>query len=74
MTFTVDGVDPHLIRSELDAENISVWSSGAPLARIDLDGRGIDAVVRASVHYLNTHEELDRTLESVERIVAGSIT
>jgi len=71
VTFTVDGVDPDLIRSELDTENISVWTSGAPLARIDLDARGIDAVVRASVHYLNTLDELDRTIESVERIVAG---
>lgn len=68
VTFTVDGVDPDTIRSELDAENISVWSSGAPLARIDLDSRGIDAMVRASVHYLNTVEELDRTLALVDRI------
>ena len=37
----------------------------ASAARLDLQPRGIDELVRASVHYYNTDEELDRLVECV---------
>jgi selenocysteine lyase/cysteine desulfurase len=37
----------------------------ASAARLDLDPRGIAELVRASVHYFNTDEELDRLVERV---------
>ena len=46
--------------------------SGAAWARYDLPKRGIDALVRASVHYLTTHEELDRAAEAVATIARAS--
>jgi selenocysteine lyase/cysteine desulfurase len=30
------------------------------MARLDFDPRGLESVVRASVHYFNTEAELDR--------------
>lgn len=71
VTFTVDGVDPAAVRSRLAVDDVHVWVTDAAHARLDLDERGIDTMVRASVHYLNTTDELDRTVELVERIAAG---
>lgn len=72
VTFTVDGVDPSEVRFRLADEDVHVWVTEAGNARLDLDRRGIDTMVRASVHYLNTTEELDRTVCLVERI-AGTV-
>jgi selenocysteine lyase/cysteine desulfurase len=37
----------------------------AASARLDLDARGITEMVRASVHYFNTDEEIDLLVETV---------
>ncbi len=68
VTFTVEGVAPDAVRTALAEEAVQVWTSNAAFARIDLDSRGIEEMVRASVHYLNTTEELDRTVELVGRV------
>jgi len=60
VTFTVAGHDPHHIADQLRAQRINVSVSIADYARWDLEPRGLDAVVRASVHYYNTHDELDQ--------------
>jgi len=38
-------------------------------AQFDLGERGIDAMVRASVHYYNTVEEIDRLVAELRRII-----
>jgi len=73
VTFTVDGVDPAEVRRRLADDDVHVWVTDAAHARFDLDRRGVDTMVRASVHYLNTTEELDRTVALVERI-AGTFS
>jgi len=65
VTFTVDGHDPGHIADQLRAKGINVSVSIADYARWDLEPRGLDAVVRASVHYYNTHDELDRLCEAL---------
>jgi len=40
--------------------DINIGHSDARSTLIDLQGRGIEKLVRAPVHYFNTHEELDR--------------
>ena len=52
-------------RVQLRAGAINVSVSVADYARWDLAGRGLDSVVRASVHYYNTDEELDRLCEAL---------
>ena len=70
VTFTVDGHDAHAIAERLHEQRINVSVSIADYARWDLEPRGLDAVVRASVHYYNTHDELDRLCDALPAAVA----
>jgi cysteine desulfurase/selenocysteine lyase len=54
VTFTVDGWAPADVRARLAEERVQVWTTDVGVARIDLGSRGIDEMVRASVHYLNS--------------------
>jgi cysteine desulfurase / selenocysteine lyase len=67
VTFTVDGVAPHAVRQALADDGINVWVSDAAHARFDLGHRGLDEVVRASVHYLTTSDEVERAVAAVRR-------
>lgn len=58
-TFTVDGIDPDEVVGRLRALGTNVSSSVKTSAQLDLPNRGLDAVVRASVHYVTTDDELD---------------
>jgi cysteine desulfurase / selenocysteine lyase len=62
VTFTVDGATPDDVRAELRRHDVHVWVSDAAQARLDLDDRSITSMVRASVHYLTTEDELDRAV------------
>ena len=66
VTFTVEGTTAEDVVARLAAEAINVSLTPASYSRLDLGGRGIEAVVRASVHYYNTEEELQRLVAVVE--------
>jgi cysteine desulfurase/selenocysteine lyase len=68
VTFTVDGQDPQEIRRQLAEQRINVSVSQAASTRIDMDQRGLASVVRASVHYYNTEEEVSRFCETLTRV------
>jgi cysteine desulfurase/selenocysteine lyase len=70
VTFTVSGYDPHHIADQLRAQRINVSVSIADYARWDLEPRGLDAVVRASVHYYNTPDELDQMCNALPSATA----
>ncbi|MQA16695.1 MAG: aminotransferase class V-fold PLP-dependent enzyme [Pseudonocardiaceae bacterium] len=71
VTFTVDGVAAHDVRTELSRHDIIVTTSTRRSAVIDMDRRGIDAVTRASPHYFVCDAEIDRAVAAVAEI-AGS--
>jgi cysteine desulfurase/selenocysteine lyase len=58
-----EGEAPGQTRDRLSAMNINVHVSRSPLA----PARGLDALVRASVHYDNDETEVERFV----RVVAG---
>ncbi|KTC68316.1 selenocysteine lyase, PLP-dependent [Legionella birminghamensis] len=59
ITFTVKGKSPVEIKQALRKQRINVAVSVLEFARLDLEARGLDALVRASVHYYNTEEEIE---------------
>jgi selenocysteine lyase/cysteine desulfurase len=69
VTFNVDGVGAEQVKQTLARERINVTVSEPSSTLLDARERDLPDLVRASVHYYNTEEELDRLVECV-RIVA----
>ncbi len=71
VTFTADGHDPAAVSARLRADfavNTSVTER--VFTRLDMEDRNLHSMVRASVHYYNTEEELDRFVEALKAILA----
>jgi cysteine desulfurase / selenocysteine lyase len=61
VTFTVEGKQPEEIRQALAKKHINVSVSPAQYTLMDMENRGLtEGVIRASVHYYNSEEEIDR--------------
>jgi selenocysteine lyase/cysteine desulfurase len=58
VTFTVADREPDDVETYLHQRGINVSVSTPFSARLDMDARRIDGLVRASVHYFNTEEEV----------------
>lgn len=65
VTFTVEGHDSTELRHTLRSMSINVSTSSSSCARLDFPRRGVDEVVRASVHYYNTDAEIDALVDAV---------
>jgi cysteine desulfurase / selenocysteine lyase len=70
--FVCQGVRPEAVKAALARQRINVSVSDAAWTRIDLDARGIPALVRASVHYYNSEEEVDTLAAAVAALLSGS--
>jgi selenocysteine lyase/cysteine desulfurase len=68
VTFTVDGCSAAEVQATLARRHVNVSVTDAASARLDLDPRRITELVRASVHYFNTEDEIDRLVETVAGI------
>jgi selenocysteine lyase/cysteine desulfurase len=68
VTFTIDGCSPQEIRGKLLEQKINVSISTVAGTRLDMEQRGLASVVRASVHYYNSEEEIERFGDTVRRI------
>ena len=68
VTFTHDGVAADAIQAALHARRINVTTSSVASTRFDMEERGIDSLVRASVHYYNDEAELSRFTDAVRAL------
>ncbi|QCQ90132.1 aminotransferase class V-fold PLP-dependent enzyme [Rhodococcus sp. SGAir0479] len=68
VTFTVDGIDAADVREALADKQITVTVSGRSSTLLDMTGRGLDAVVRASPHYFVSDTDIDRFLDAVAKL------
>jgi cysteine desulfurase/selenocysteine lyase len=71
VTFTVAGVPAPDVQRRLAAERINVSLMDAASARLDFGERGLDEVVRSSVHYYNSTDEIDALVDAVRRARTG---
>jgi cysteine desulfurase/selenocysteine lyase len=69
----VEGHDPRDVQRELAERRINVSVSMIEDTRLDMEARGYEEWVRSSVHYFNTHAEIQLLVDAV-RDVAGRVT
>ena len=66
VTFTHDMVEAAEIRQLLSAQRINVSVTTVASTRFDMEARGLDTMVRASVHVITTNEEIDALADALE--------
>jgi cysteine desulfurase/selenocysteine lyase len=71
VTFTIEDVEPEEIQRTLAVYNINVSVTTRSSTLLDMDARKLTSMVRASVHYYNSEEEITRFCAKVAEI-AGS--
>jgi selenocysteine lyase/cysteine desulfurase len=72
VTFVCARVAPQSVQTALAGQRINVSVSDAAWTRIDMDARALPAVVRASVHYYNTEEEIDAVATAIAALCRGA--
>jgi selenocysteine lyase/cysteine desulfurase len=65
VTFTLAGRQPQDVRRALADRKINVAALAAAYTPLDMAARGLPEILRASVTYFTTDEEIDRLTESV---------
>jgi cysteine desulfurase / selenocysteine lyase len=68
VTFTVGSLPSAEVQARLSAAGVNTSVSTVEYARFDLAARGLPDLVRASVHYYNTEDEIDQLVAVVERV------
>lgn len=71
VTFAVAGREHVALKQQLRDQGINVSVSTQFSSRLDLKGRGLKDVMRASVHVYNTEEELDRFVAALAAAIRG---
>ncbi len=73
VTFTVDGHDAAAVLRAAAARRVHLGVSPDWGTLLDMRARGLTSVVRASVHYYNTHTELEELLVVVRSLIRGGM-
>ncbi len=68
VTFTVAGQDAGTLQAGLRDRGINASVMPLIYARLDLGPRGLTSMIRASVHYYNTEDEVARFVQEIARI------
>jgi cysteine desulfurase/selenocysteine lyase len=69
VTFAVDGKEHTALKQTLRDQRINASVSTQFSSRLDLKGRGLKDVMRASVHVYNTEAELDRFVGALDAAI-----
>ncbi len=70
VTFTVDGKKPMEVKKLLSEKKINVTVAPKNYTLLDMEERGFyEGLVRASVHYYNSEEEIDRFCRVLETMI-----
>jgi selenocysteine lyase/cysteine desulfurase len=69
VTFTTDGRSPEAIQLALKERSINVSVSPRFYTLYDMDRRGLESLVRASVHYYNSEDEVRRFCQTIASVI-----
>ena len=73
VTFSIPGIPAAEVKSKLAAKNINVHIGFAQSTLYYMNRKGLDGIVRASVHYYNTEEEIELVCQEL-RALCNSCT
>lgn len=68
VSFTVEGADPAAVRDALRARDVNVSVSPRTSTLLDATHRELPDLVRASVHYYNSEEEVERFVRALREV------
>ncbi|HEY7415017.1 MAG TPA: aminotransferase class V-fold PLP-dependent enzyme [Ktedonobacteraceae bacterium] len=69
VTFTVEGIEAQEIQRRLAEQHINTTVANLRSTLLDLRARKLDYMVRASVHYYNTEDEIDHFCSEIEKMI-----
>lgn len=69
VSFTVAGHDADALKQALRQKRINVSVSRMTSTRLDMEARQLEKLVRASVHYYNTDDEIDRFVAAMRTVL-----
>ena len=69
VSFTVNQVEPAKIKQHFTAHGINISISPANSTLLDMQERNLPEVVRASVHYYNTEEEIKKFIKTLSELI-----
>ena len=65
VTFDIKDIPAEQLVASLRQQAINTSISPVSMARLDMEPRGLDAVIRASLHYYNTESEIETLLNAL---------
>jgi cysteine desulfurase/selenocysteine lyase len=68
VSFTVDGKSANEVKEYLFEKMINVSWNSASNTYLDMTARGLEEIVRASVHYYNTEQEVDIFIKELKEL------
>jgi cysteine desulfurase/selenocysteine lyase len=68
VTFSISGIPAAAVKTKLAAKNINVHIGLAKSTLYYMNRKGLDGIVRASVHYYNTEEEIELVCRELRTI------
>jgi cysteine desulfurase / selenocysteine lyase len=69
VTFSHDRLSADQITGRLRERGINTWICRSPATRLDHERRALPDLVRASVHYFNTHNEIDLLARALRTMI-----
>lgn len=65
VSFTVEGAEAAAVKARLAGQGIRVGANGPAYTPLDMQARGLDGIVRASLSWLNDEADLDRLITAL---------
>jgi len=72
VTFVPSSLDPFRVQRTMASHKINISVSTGSGSLVSFQSRGLNAVIRSSVHYYNTEEEIDRFVQVLALLIMAN--